>query len=46
MAKHFSLEIAEGRFVFSRKEEAVCAEAALNGIYVIRTSLQERGWQL
>ena len=41
MAKHFSLEIAEGRFSFSRKQEAIAAEAALDGIYVIRTSLRE-----
>lgn len=42
MAKHFSLEIAEGRFSFSRKEDAITAEAALDGIYVIRTSLGEK----
>ena len=42
MAKHFELEIAEGRFAFSRKEEAIAAEAALDGIYVIRTSLEEQ----
>ncbi len=42
MTKRFSLEIAEGRFVFSPKEEAICAEAAFDGIYMIRTSLQEQ----
>ncbi len=41
MAKHFSLEIAEGHFAFSRKEEAIAREAELDGIYVIRTSLGE-----
>ena len=41
MAKHFSLEIAEGHFAFSRKEEAIAREAELDGIYVIRTSLKE-----
>lgn len=38
MAKHFAIEIADGRFCFSRKAEAIEAEAALDGIYVIRTS--------
>lgn len=41
MAKHFALEIAEGHFSFARKEERVRAEAALDGIYVIRTSVEE-----
>jgi hypothetical protein len=41
MAKHFTLEIADGCFSFSRKEEAIAAEAELDGIYVIRTSLHE-----
>ena len=38
MAKHFEIEIGEGRFSYSRKTEAIEAEAALDGIYVIRTS--------
>ena len=38
MAKHFEIEIADGVFSFSRKTEAIEAEAALDGIYVIRTS--------
>src|SRR5579875_1247088 len=41
MAKHFTLEIEEGRFSFSRKQDAIAAEAELDGIYVIRTSLSE-----
>jgi hypothetical protein len=41
VAKHFRLEIGEGRFEYSIDEEKVAAEAALDGIYVIRTSLQE-----
>ena len=41
MAKHFTLEIAEGQFSFSRKEDAITKEAELDGIYVIRTSLGE-----
>jgi len=39
MAKHFELDIAEGRFAYSRKDQAIAAEAALDGIYVIRTSV-------
>jgi transposase len=39
MAKHFDLEIAEGSFAFSRKEDAITEEAELDGIYVVRTSL-------
>jgi Transposase DDE domain len=39
MAKHFTLDIADSRFAFARKTEAIVAEAALDGIYVVRTSL-------
>ena len=39
MAKHFSLNITDTSFVFDRKAEAIAAEAALDGIYVVRTSL-------
>ena len=38
MAKHFELFIEEGSFSFSRRQEAIAAEAALDGIYVLRTS--------
>jgi len=41
MAKHFTLEIAEGHFSFSRNADAIAAEAELDGISVIRTSLGE-----
>ncbi len=41
MAKHFSLEIAKNQFDFEDDKEKVRAEAALDGIYVIRTSLSE-----
>ena len=41
MAKHFKLEIADGQFHFEIDEEKVSAEAALDGIYVIRTSLAD-----
>lgn len=41
MAKHFKLEIADARLSFEIDEEKVSAEAALDGIYVIRTSLTD-----
>jgi len=39
MAKHFELEMAEGKFEYRRREREIAAEAALDGIYVIRTSV-------
>jgi Transposase DDE domain len=39
MAKHFHLEITDEAFSFTRNQEAIAAEAALDGIYVLRTSL-------
>jgi transposase len=39
MAKHFDIEIADDRFAFARKAAAIAAEAARDGIYVIRTNL-------
>ena len=41
MAKHFDLDITDGGFTFSVNEERVAAEAALDGLYVIRTSATE-----
>jgi len=38
MAKHFKLKIDDGAFGWTRKEEAIEREEALDGIYVIRTS--------
>ena len=38
MAKHFELGIDDDSFSFSRKEEQISAEAALDGIYVVRAS--------
>src|SRR5262249_24005324 len=32
-------EIADGRFAFCRREDEIAAEARLDGIYVVRTSL-------
>ena len=39
MAKHFILDISEGRLDWRRDQAAISAEAALDGIYVIRTPL-------
>jgi len=39
VAKHFELAIADNSFTFERKGEAIAAEAALDGIYIIRTSV-------
>ncbi|PSL78930.1 transposase, partial [Variovorax sp. WS11] len=39
MAKHFELAIGENAFTFARKTDAIAAEAALDGIYIIRTSV-------
>jgi transposase len=41
MKKHFDLEITETSFSFARKTTAIAAEAATDGIYVVRTSLPE-----
>jgi transposase len=39
MAKHFELAIGDTTFTFSRKSAAIAAEAALDGLYIIRTSV-------
>jgi hypothetical protein len=39
MGKHFQLDITEERFSYQRKQDKIAAEAALDGIYVIRTSV-------
>ena len=41
MAKHFDLEIGDDSFSFSREGAQIAAEAALDGIYVLRTSLSD-----
>ena len=38
VGKHFITDIGDGRFGWRRDEEKITAEAALDGIYVIRTS--------
>lgn len=39
VGKHFKLEIQEDEFRFEVEQEKVAAEAALDGLYVVRTSL-------
>lgn len=39
VAKHFELSIEDKSFTYARKREAIAAEAALDGIYIIRTSV-------
>jgi hypothetical protein len=41
MAKHFHITITDQAFTFTRNEESIAAEAALDGIYVLRTSLSK-----
>jgi len=41
MAKHFDLTIADDIFVFARKRVQIAQEAALDGLYAVRTSLPE-----
>ncbi|MDR3662972.1 MAG: IS1634 family transposase [Mycobacterium sp.] len=42
MAKHFTIETSDEAFTFSRKKDQINAEAALDGIYVLRTSLPKQ----
>jgi hypothetical protein len=39
MAKHYILDITDDTFAFTRDTEAIAAEAALDGLYVIRTTI-------
>ena len=38
MGKHFAVRIAEGTFQWTRQDASIASEAALDGIYVLRTS--------
>ncbi|MCH8177849.1 MAG: IS1634 family transposase [Proteobacteria bacterium] len=42
VAKHFILDIKANRFVHSLDEDQIAAEASLDGLYVIRTSLDKQ----
>jgi hypothetical protein len=39
VAKHFELTIGEASFSFQRKRDSIATEAALDGLYIIRTSV-------
>ena len=39
VAKHFQLDIGDDAFCFHRKPDEIAREAALDGIYVLRTSM-------
>ena len=39
MTKHFDLTIGEASFSFRRKHDAIAAEAALDGVYVVRANV-------
>lgn len=40
VGKHFVLEISETLFTYQRDRDKIAAEAALDGVYVIRTSVE------
>jgi transposase len=39
VAKHFDLHIEDAAFAFERKHDCIATEAALDGLYIIRTSV-------
>jgi len=39
VAKHFDLQIKDHSFAFHRKSDSIAEEAALDGLYIIRTSV-------
>ena len=39
VAKHFEIAITDAAFTFARLEDNIAAEAALDGLYIIRTSV-------
>ncbi|MEO8059418.1 MAG: IS1634 family transposase [Burkholderiales bacterium] len=39
VAKHFEIAIGDAAFTFGRNHDSIAAEAALDGIYIIRTSV-------
>jgi Transposase DDE domain len=43
VAKHFTTGIGDGHFTYARNEDSIAAEAALDGIYVLRTSVEAGG---
>ena len=45
MKKHFQITITDTTFTYTRKSEQIAAEAALDGFYILRTSLTETALQ-
>ena len=45
MRKHFEITITDTTFAYTRKSEQITAEAALDGFYILRTSLTETDLQ-
>jgi hypothetical protein len=43
VAKHFTTDIGDDHFSYARNADSITAEAALDGIYVLRTSVQAGG---
>jgi hypothetical protein len=41
VAKHFELTIGDGAFSYRRRSDQIAAEAALDGLYVLRTTCSE-----
>jgi len=39
VAKHFTIQITDTSFSYARNQDSIAAEAALDGIYVLRTSV-------
>jgi len=42
VGKHFTLSIEDAHFAYQRRAEQIAAEAALDGLYVIRTSVTQK----
>lgn len=40
MAKHFDVEIHDDQFTYRRRDDKIAEEAALDGLYVVRTSVE------
>ena len=41
MKKHFQITITDTTFTYTRNTDTIAAEAALDGFYILRTSLTE-----
>ena len=40
VARHFTIDIGEDHFSYARNQDSITAEARLDGIYVLRTSIE------